>query len=90
MGKKITITKKTDTELEDLGVRNWPTWACEASDFPWEYSDQETCFLLDGDVEVTTDEETVRLGAGDFVVFPKGLKCRWKVMKPVRKHYNFG
>ncbi|HIA31193.1 MAG TPA: DUF861 domain-containing protein [Candidatus Marinimicrobia bacterium] len=74
MGKKITITKKTDTELEDLGVRNWPTWSCEASDFPWEYSDQETCFLLDG----------------DFVVFPKGLKCRWKVMKPVRKHYNFG
>ena len=90
MGKKITITKKTDTELEDIGVRNWPVWSCEASDFPWEYSDQETCFLLDGDVEVTTDEETVRFGAGDFVVFPKGLKCRWKVMKPVRKHYNFG
>jgi uncharacterized cupin superfamily protein len=23
------------------------------------------------------------------VVFPKGLKCRWKVAKPVRKHYSF-
>jgi len=51
MGEKITITKKTDTELENLGARNWPTWSCEVSDFPWEYSDQETCFLLDGDVK---------------------------------------
>ena len=86
----ISITKKTDSELDTLGVRSWPMWTCEVSEFPWEYEEKETCLLLEGDVEVNTEEETVRFGVGDFVVFPKGLKCTWKVMKPVRKHYNFG
>ena len=86
----ISITKKTDSELDTLGVRSWPMWTCEVSEFPWEYAEKETCLLLEGDVEVNTEEETVRFGVGDFVVFPKGLKCTWKVMKPVRKHYNFG
>ena len=86
----ISITKKTDSELDTLGVRSWPIWTCEVSEFPWEYEEKETCLLLEGDVEVNTEEETVRFGVGDFVVFPKGLKCTWKVMKPVRKHYNFG
>ena len=86
----ISITKKTDSELDTLGVRSWPIWTCEVSEFPWEYAEKETCLLLEGDVEVNTEEETVRFGTGDFVVFPKGLKCTWRVMEPVRKHYNFG
>jgi hypothetical protein len=28
--------------------------------------------------------------AGDFVTFPKGMSCRWKVLEPVRKHYRLG
>ena len=86
----ISITKKTDSELDILGVSSWPIWTCEVSEFPWEYAEKETCFLLAGDVEVSTEEETFRFGTGDFVVFPKGLKCTWRVMEPVRKHYNFG
>ena len=86
----ISITKKTDSELDTLRVCTWPIWTCGISEFPWEYVEKETCLLLEGDVEVKTEEETVRFGVGDFVVFPKGLKCIWKVMKPVRKHYNFG
>ena len=43
----------------------------------------------EGEVEVESDHETVKFSVGDFVVFPKGLKCRWKVTKPVRKHYSF-
>ena len=86
----ISITNKTDSELDTLGVRSWPIWTCEVSEFPWEYAEMERCLLLEGDVEVNSEEETVRFGVGDFVVFPKGLKCTWKVMKPVRKHYNFG
>ncbi len=86
----ILISKKTDQELKDIGVYSWPTWSCGVSEFPWQYSDKETCFLLGGDVEVTTEAETVRFGAGDFVVFAKGLKCKWKVMRSVKKHYDFG
>jgi len=32
----------------------------------------------------------VIIEAGDFVVFPKGLTCRWNVLQPIRKHYSFG
>jgi len=33
---------------------------------------------------------SVRFGKGDLVVFKTGLKCTWKVLSPVKKHYRFG
>jgi len=86
---KIEISKVSKNELSQMGVFSWPIWSCEVSEFDWEYSDEESCLLLDGEVEVSSDIETVSFGAGDFVVFPRGLKCRWKVIRPVRKHYTF-
>ena len=49
----------------------------------------ESCFILDGKVIVTTDHEKVTIVPGDFIVFPKGLSCRWRVLKTIRKHYSF-
>jgi len=60
------------------------------SEFDWKYTEQESCLLLEGEVEVTSDTEKVKFYAGDFVVFPKGLKCRWQVIQVVKKHYSFG
>ncbi|WP_414153587.1 cupin domain-containing protein [Prochlorococcus sp. MIT 1341] len=34
--------------------------------------------------------EPERFGVDDFVVFPEGMSCTWKVQKVVRKHYRFG
>ncbi|MBC8456102.1 cupin domain-containing protein [bacterium] len=85
---KIEIRKLTDQEIQN--IRNLPIWTCEISEFDWFYDEKESCFLLEGEVEVKTETGIVKFGAGDFVVFPKGLKCRWKVIKPVRKHYSFG
>ncbi|RTZ74961.1 MAG: cupin [Candidatus Neomarinimicrobiota bacterium] len=76
--------------MEAKGVLNWPIWECEVSEFPWSYSERESCYILKGEIEVTTDVETVSIQPGDFVVFPQGLNCRWNVKAPVRKHYNFG
>ncbi|MDH5793723.1 MAG: cupin domain-containing protein [Candidatus Bathyarchaeota archaeon] len=28
--------------------------------------------------------------AGDYVIFPKGLKCTWEIKKRIKKHYKFG
>ena len=86
----IEIRKINDKEIENMGILSWPIWTCEISEFDWEYNDRESCYLLEGEVEVHSEFETVIFCAGDFVVFPKGLKCRWKVIKPVRKHYTFG
>jgi uncharacterized cupin superfamily protein len=76
--------------LKNRGVYTWPIWEKEISEFPWHYEEQESCFLLDGEVEVTAGGKSWRFGRGDFVVFPKGLDCYWKIKRNVRKHYNFG
>ena len=85
----ITISQLTDKEIGEWGVLSWPIWSCDVSEFDWEYSERESCLLLEGEVEVKSDFETVLFSAGDFVVFPRGLKCRWKVTSPVKKHYTF-
>lgn len=86
---KIIIEKKQPSELQDKGVGNWPIWECEPSTFDWHYDQQEQCYILAGEVTVKTAEEEVVIGPGDFVTFPQGLDCVWKVSKPVRKHYSF-
>jgi uncharacterized cupin superfamily protein len=87
---EVEVRKPTQEELDEMGVKNWPTWDCDPSTFPWEYDDKETCYILEGDVTVSTPTGDVHFGKGDLVVFPKGLKCDWKVAKRVRKHYRFG
>ena len=85
----IQIIKLAESEIVEKNIRSWPIWTCDVSEFDWEYSEQESCLLLEGDVEVSGNFETVRFSSGDFVVFPKGLKCHWKIIKSVRKHYTF-
>ena len=86
---KIEITKLTEDEIIKQNIRSWSIWSCCISEFDWEYSEKEFCLLLEGEVEVISDFETVKFSAGDYVIFPRGLKCRWNIIKPVRKHYNF-
>ena len=86
---KVKIEKLPNEKITELGIKTWPIWTCEVSEFDWEYGEKESCLLLEGEVEVSSEFESVQFSAGDYVVFPKGLKCRWKVTKPVRKHYSF-
>jgi uncharacterized cupin superfamily protein len=80
---------KIPTEKEIDYMKSKPIWTCEASEFDWSYDSEETCYILEGDVTVKYDSESVSFSAGDYVVFPKGLSCVWQVKKPVRKHYEF-
>ena len=78
-------------ELEALGVFSWPVWEKEASEFPWSYDEREICYLLEGDVVVTPEGGApVRFGKGDLVTFPADMRCSWKILTAVRKHYRFG
>ncbi|MBU1087209.1 MAG: cupin domain-containing protein [Candidatus Omnitrophica bacterium] len=87
---KIEVRKPTSQELDKLGIKNWNTWECEKSTFDWTYSDRETAYVFEGKVKVKTAEREVSFGAGDLVVFPKGLACTWTVQEPIRKVYKFG
>ena len=87
----IHVEKPTPERLEKLGVDSWPIWEKEVSVFPWEYDEKETCYILEGEVEVTPGEgEPVSFGKGDLVIFSEGLKCIWNIKKAVKKHYKFG
>ncbi len=86
---KIEIKKPTDDELKKLKVDSWPIWECEVSEFDWLYDSQERCYFLKGKVVVKAQDQEVTIQEGDFVTFPKGLKCVWKVKEAVKKHYKF-
>ena len=87
---KVEVRKPSQDELNSLGVNSWPIWEKEVSQFDWHYDSKETCYILEGDVEVDIGNgEIVKFGKGDLVVFPEGLSCKWNIKKAVRKHYNF-
>jgi hypothetical protein len=87
---RIKIERTTHDQLKQLKVSTWPIWTKEPSTFDWEYDEQETCYFLEGEVTVKTDQGRATLTPGDLVTFPKGLSCTWHVTKPIRKHYRFG
>ena len=85
---KPKVRKPTEKELGE--AKSWPIWEKEESKFPWEYDEQETCLIIEGKAMAKTPEGDVEFGAGDYVVFPEGLKCTWEIKKKIRKHYKFG
>ena len=95
---KIIVEKPTDEKKNELKIPEqcvneglWSVWECDPSTFDWHYDETESCYLLNGEVTVTPEGgEPVHFGAGDFVVFPKGMSCVWQIHQAVKKHYQFG
>jgi uncharacterized cupin superfamily protein len=78
-------------KLDVMGVFDWPIWRKEASTFPWNYSQTETCYILRGRFTVTPDGgEPQEFKRGDLITFPAGMSCTWEIHEDVEKHYNFG
>jgi uncharacterized protein len=77
-------------KLEQMNVFSWPIWEKEQSDFPYHYETDETCYIIEGHLVVTPDgDEPVEIRSGELVIFPAGMSCRWKIIRKVRKHYQF-
>jgi len=87
---KTSIQKATPELLKEYKVDSWQSWDCGPSEFPWEYSTDEICYVKKGKVIVIEENgEKVEINAGEIVIFPKGLKCTWKVIERIEKVYNF-
>jgi len=83
-------TQLSQQRLGELGVADWGIWSKEVSCFPWTYDSEETCYFLEGEVEVTPQGGVpLVMGAGDLVTFPAGMSCTWNIRRAVRKHYRF-
>ena len=85
---KDIIVRKPSAQ-EAATCKTWPIWKCKPSTFDWIYSETETCLLIEGKVTVSDSKSSVSFGDGDFVVFPNGLECTWRIEQAVKKHYNF-
>lgn len=60
-------------------------WECQPGTFNWHYSEDETVYLITGEVFVTQDGTERRMAAGDIAFFPAGTSCVWRVTQPTRK-----
>lgn len=79
----------TPAKLDVLYVDDWPIWTKEVSEFDWKYDTNETCYVVEGEAIITPEgKEPVTIKSGDMVTFPKGMKCVWKIIEPIEKHYT--
>lgn len=86
---EVTVRKPTDAERKE--AQAWGVWEKEISEFDWEYSEKEICLILEGNAQIFEGEGKIaEFGAGDYVVFPEGLSCTWKITKKIRKKFRFG
>jgi len=91
MAEIIIETTPDATRLANLGVDHWPIWEKENSEFPWEYFETETSYILEGRAIITPEGGApVEIGKGNLVTFPSELICKWKVIEPMRKRYHIG
>lgn len=85
----MQVIKPSKEQIQS--TQSWGTWEKEVSEFPWEYSDKETCYILEGEAEVIFNNgEKINFKKGDWVEFEQGLKCKWKIIKDIKKKYKFG
>ena len=85
--KDVTVRKPTEDEIQTC--KSWPIWQCEPSTFDWQYTQKETCLIIEGEVTVKDAEASVSFGPGDLVIFPNDLDCTWNITEAVKKHYTF-
>jgi len=89
MTQIVIETNPDAARLASLGVDHWPIWEKEASEFPWEYFEQEISYILEGRAIITPEGgEPVEITKGDLVTMPSELICKWKIVEPIRKRYH--
>lgn len=87
---KVIVKQLTEGEIAERKIRNWPVWEKEISRFEWKYDDgDEECLILNGEAYIETEKGNIKIKAGDFVTFRKGLKCTWDITRSIKKLYNF-
>ncbi|MDR5816338.1 MULTISPECIES: cupin domain-containing protein [unclassified Caballeronia] len=70
----------------DTTTSSW-VWDCTAGRFRWYFDADETIYVIEGEVIVTSEGQAPRsLRAGDAALFYAGTCSEWYVPKYVRKH----
>lgn len=68
------------------GSATTTVWDCTGGTFRWHFGWDETVHILEGEVEVTAEDDSVRwLRAGDVAFFPAGSSAVWHIPVYLRK-----
>jgi uncharacterized protein len=54
----------SEDRLKELGVANWEIWEKEVSEFPIDFDETETAYILEGEILVTPEGTTVTIRIG--------------------------
>ncbi|KAI2503612.1 hypothetical protein MHU86_10808 [Fragilaria crotonensis] len=98
MDKLITVIPSDQvTTAYKKEAKTWSKWDSKnRKSFPFFYATEERVLILEGLAEITPnnggDTESasgtvITISKGDAVTFHKGLKCKWKILKRMKKHY---
>ncbi|WP_321798064.1 cupin domain-containing protein [Caballeronia sp. J97] len=70
----------------DTTTSSW-VWDCTAGRFNWYFEQDETIYVIEGEVIITAEGQEPRtLRAGHAALFYAGTRSQWHVPKYVRKH----
>ena len=65
-------------------------WSCESGSFNWDYTWDETIYLIDGEVTITDDHcNSNTYKTGDLFFIPIGAKTTWDITQPILKVFHF-
>ena len=75
-------------QSEDKRLLNG-VWECAPGSFTWEYTWNETIYLLEGHIQITnSDGSKTAVSPGDLIFVPSGTKTTWEITEHVRKVYH--
>ncbi|SAL40714.1 cupin [Caballeronia peredens] len=74
------------SQSRDTTTSFW-VWDCTAGRFNWYFDADETVYVIEGEVIITSEGQEPRsLRAGHAALFYAGTRSEWHVPKYVRKH----
>ena len=79
-----TVLWQSEDKLLCNGV-----WSCTTGKFNWEYTWNETFYLVQGKISISIDNaESKEYNSGDLVFVPTGTNTTWTIIEPVRKVFH--
>ncbi len=84
----MAILTSVATPQQEQELSKGIEWVNTEEQFEWFYDEKEVCLILEGEALIDAHGEEVRIKAGDYVIFPAGLHCSWKVLSPIKKRYK--
>lgn len=87
--KDVYVRKPSEEEAALLTTCS--IWEHEVAQWDAEYDERcETCLVIEGTAVVTSEDGSAyAFTKGDLVTFRPHMKCVWKVLEPIKKHYIF-